>query len=371
MRLIGLLLSQLRDARPSPGDAARFAVVKRRIVRPQSQRRSGFAAISAAPYVTGSARQSRRSARQVEAPTYRRPSNCQPGFSVKSPGECATLLAQSGSVVALALFLHASAVKLFVSAFAPRTRLVSSATAGGFASLLNTERVDVAVVDPSVEREGRTPGTSASPLLRALATESAPPFVLFLSPAEADISLRTALLRLRPAGLAVKGVDDSPDRLRDIVDLAIASRTPNEVGSALASRLADLREPIRQALAAALHRSPGCDSVEALASSAGYSPRTVERVLDKLGLAEPRHWLVAGRVLEAHHQLSRSSLKVRGLVELMGYSSDEPLAKDVELMTGGTPSELRKLSREAIVDRISARLTSRPKRAAPPRERAG
>lgn len=222
--------------------------------------------------------------------------------------------------------------------------------------------MDIAVVDPSVEEGSATNATSENPLVRALARGSAPPFVLYLSLGQTDILRRATLVRLRPAGLAVQGVDDSPDRLRDIIRLATAARPPAEVLSAIAGRIAPLKEPIRLALTAALNRSLGGDSVSALAASAGCSNRVVEREMDRVGLAKPREWLVAGRVLEAYNQLRRSNVTVCGLLELMGYSAHERLARDVALMIGCTPSEMRRLSAQTIVARIATRLTTRPPR---------
>ena len=45
----------------------------------------------------------------------------------------------------------------------------------------------------------------------------------------------------------------------------------------------------------------------------------------------------------------------------MGYSSDEPLAHDVDAIVHMTPSELRRLSSAQLVTKIADRLTPAPR----------
>jgi AraC-like DNA-binding protein len=96
--------------------------------------------------------------------------------------------------------------------------------------------------------------------------------------------------------------------------------------------------------------------VATLALAAGMSSRAVSRELKDTSLASARDWLAAGRVLRAHWELRDSAVRIRHLVAIMGYSSEEPLANDVAAVTGRTPSELRRLSPDDLVTLVAERL---------------
>lgn len=188
------------------------------------------------------------------------------------------------SLVIVHVLLHPHSAKLFATTLA-HARVVASATALGFAAALESEPVDVAVVDPSVAIAEATPRIGGHPVVRALSSASAPPFVLYLSAGRAELSLRAALMTLGPAMVAARGIDDHPDRIRAIIQQAIASRTPEDLLMQLTSELSRLRPCVREAIANAVRSPLEFDSVEALAQAAGVSTRALSREFKSAGIA--------------------------------------------------------------------------------------
>jgi len=253
------------------------------------------------------------------------------------------------------VLLHAPAVKLVSAALANARLLVCSSTLR-FALPLESEHADVAVVDPSVATRDSGGRIGTNPLVRALSPAAAPPFVLYLPSGRTPVPLLAALVHLRPAMLAVRGVDDQPDRLRSIIEEATQARTPNDVLAAVEAEIAPLRRSLREALARAVRYPMECDSVDGLAASAGVSTRQVRRELAGAGLGPPREWLVAARVLRVHWELRDSSAKIRHVAAKLGYASEEPLANDVACVIDGTPSDLRDMPAADLVTIVVRRL---------------
>jgi AraC-like DNA-binding protein len=156
--------------------------------------------------------------------------------------------------------------------------------------------------------------------------------------------------------IAARGVDDTPEQLRAIVAQAVACRMPDELLQLIGQHVDLLRPQLRNAVVYALKSPLECDSVESLASVAGLSSRAVRREMAQVGLAGPREWLAVARVLRAAWELRDPAIRIRHLVAIMGYSSEDPLASDVALVTGGTPSELRLLSVTDLVTMVAHRL---------------
>lgn len=290
--------------------------------------------------------------------TYLRPRDRQPGFPDTLPRFRAEVVA-----MVILTFLHAPAANLISAALSATAHVISSTTALCFATTLEREAVDVAIVDPSVDTNEALQRAGAHPVIRALGRAAAPPFVIYLSDGGVSVSLRAALVRLGPSMVAARGVDDRPERLRAIVDRAVTSRASDDLVTLLVERLHCLRASLVDALVEAIRSPLECDSVTSLALVAGMSSRSLSRDLRSAGLAPAREWLAAGRVLRAHWEMRRhSSLRIYQLVAMMGYSSDEPLAHDVDIILQMTPSELRRLSSSQLVKTIGNRLAPTPRR---------
>ena len=267
--------------------------------------------------------------------------------------------------------LNAATAKLVTNALDSKSRIIAHSSTAGFASAIDHERADVAVVDPSVDcNEAAASRLSTHPLVRALGRASAPPFIVYLSDGRASLPLRAALIRLRPAMVAARGIDDQADRVRTMVERAIASRTPEDLITRLAERLTNVRARLADALASVIRCPLDFGSVQALAAAAGISSRALTRELKEAALASPRDWMAAGRVVRAHWELRDPALRIRHVVAIMGYSSEEPLANDVASVTHGTPSELRRMSQSELIAIVARRLAPTPlqlvDRVAPP-----
>ena len=118
-------------------------------------------------------------------------------------------------------------------------------------------------------------------------------------------------------------------------------RMGREVLEALAGPLGRVPHTLVRAIEK-LFRSPhSFRDVEDLAFAAGMNRRTLDRWLDKSGLASARTLLLAARLLRAYHFLRDPRSRLEEVTTKVGYASSRSFARQVRAATGLTPSALR------------------------------
>jgi AraC-like DNA-binding protein len=111
-----------------------------------------------------------------------------------------------------------------------------------------------------------------------------------------------------------------------------------------------------------LFNAPGqFADVTDLARAAGFTRRTVERWLTRVGIASPKLLVVSARVERAHHIMRSTNLDVSAVARRVGYVSPRLFARQVALATGWPPTAFRyTVTADDLLRRLVAALSPVP-----------
>ena len=157
-------------------------------------------------------------------------------------------------------------------------------------------------------------------------------------------SLAPVLLALGQCGIrqvVVRGVDDHPERLADLVASEAMHAASHRLLDQLTTALAPLPPELRWVLEDAL-RSPGAvQTIQQVAARARVDRGTCARWFARAGLPSPRHILAAARVLYAHRLLQDPGFTIEDVAKRLGYAQAKTLQQHARTYLGLTAGEMR------------------------------
>lgn len=231
-----------------------------------------------------------------------------------------------------------------------------------FDALLTLHPASIAVVDPQV------PGLrDPTALLPIFERHAAVQVIAYATLSPAAMRGYGLLASHGVRHLMLRGVDDAPERIR-----ALLASVPGDTLSQILLRMAEpllarLPLPLGRAVEELFrdpHRMPDVDD---LARSAGIGRRTLDRTLERCGIAPAGTLLRAARVVRVYHYLRGSRIPLKAIAGTLGYVTPRGLTSEVCLMTGFLPSSLaRELDPEDFLARIADRMRRTSPVAAPP-----
>jgi AraC-like DNA-binding protein len=176
-----------------------------------------------------------------------------------------------------------------------------------------------------------------------------------------SIQLVTRLARAGFGELVVFGYDDSPQRLKLLVE--DATPAPTLSLSLLSPALQQLPPPMQRALIMMFEEPRRFRTTEDLAVAAGLSLRATFRHLRKAGFASPRLLVASARVLRAHQLLVRSDRSATAVANRLGYRTVDQLSQHCFELAGCTATDMKKgLGPSDVATVVLARLLA-PKKA--------
>ena len=221
-----------------------------------------------------------------------------------------------------------------------------------FDALLTLHPASIAVVDPQV------PGLrDPTALLPIFERHAAVQVIAYATLSPGAMRAYGLLASHGVRHLMLRGVDDAPERIRALL-AAVPGDTLSEILVRMAEPLlARLPSPLARAVEE-LFRDPGrMPDVDDLARSAGIGRRTLDRTLERCGIASAGTLARAARVLRVYHYLRGSRIPLKAIAGKLGYVTPRGLTSEVCLMTGFLPSSLaRELDPEDFLACISDRL---------------
>lgn len=157
--------------------------------------------------------------------------------------------------------------------------------------------------------------------------------------------------------LVLRGVDDAPDRMRELI-AAVPGDTLSELLLTMIEPLLDrLSAPIARSIRELFRAPHAMRDVRDLARAAGIGRRTLDRALERAGVAAGGMLVRAARVVRVYHYLQGSRVHLKSIASKLGYLTPRGLTSEVCLMTGFLPSSLaRELDAEDFLARIAGRL---------------
>jgi AraC-like DNA-binding protein len=164
------------------------------------------------------------------------------------------------------------------------------------------------------------------------------------------------LLALGQCGIrhvVLRGSEDHPERLRDLLSAEAMHAASNRLLDQLTAALAPLPRELRWVLEDAL-RAPGeIQTIQQVAARARVDRGTCARWFARAGLPSPRRILAAARVLYAHRLLQDPGFTIEDVAQRLGYAQAKTLQQHARTYLGLTAGEMRlSLTADEATNRI-------------------
>jgi AraC-like DNA-binding protein len=175
-------------------------------------------------------------------------------------------------------------------------------------------------------------------------------FVLYAKLDGESVQNVTRLARAGLSDLVVFGYDDSPERLRGLVEEAMPYGPVSLVS--IEPALRELPPRLRLALATMFNEPRRFRSTEDVAVAAEMSVRATFRHLRKAGFVSPRLLVASARVLRAHQLLATTTRSATAVAYKLGYRSVDQLSQHLTELADCTASHIRKGEGPADFDAV-------------------
>lgn len=218
--------------------------------------------------------------------------------------------------------------------------------------LIRARPIDLAVIDPRADGTARTDEIHA-----LLVAYRSLPIVLYMPLAPEALRITVELAKYGLPQVVLRGFDDEPHHFRALLDRQPA----RAIESALLGRIAEHLTHVPPGLAKAINdlflMPHTFQNVDHLASAAGLTRRSLDRSLDRAGLASARTLVTGAKVARAYHYLRDPGYMIDDVTRKLAYPSPRLLARQVRWATGRSPSALRKhVEPEQFITELAARL---------------
>ncbi len=213
--------------------------------------------------------------------------------------------------------------------------------------------IDAVVLDPRAEGTIET-----DEVRRLIAHYPTLPVVVYtlLTPEVLRATVELANLGIRH--LILRGFDDEPRRVRELLERLPAQQLSDIALQGLASHLDAAPPMLRRAIAKLFDAPHMFRNVEDLARAAGMTRRNLDRSLDRLGLASARMLILGARLTRAVHYMRDPGYLLDDITKKLGYGSARVFARQVRAATGLTPTKLRERGEpEQLIRELTAHLS--------------
>lgn len=157
--------------------------------------------------------------------------------------------------------------------------------------------------------------------------------------------------------LLLAGIDDDAPRLRTFVDALTSNRKTEAFVHRLDERLVLVPAPLASAVRRLFVDFSTVPDLDALAMSCYMNRRSVDRWLQRAGLASPKQFLGAARLIRAHEVLACGEMNLARAATRAGFSSVRSLACHTRALLDAPASALRALCVDELYERVAWRLS--------------
>jgi AraC-like DNA-binding protein len=219
---------------------------------------------------------------------------------------------------------------------------------------LRSDNCAALILDPCV------PGVTAE---WAQGLRSEFPLIAFVLYAELDplaFARMAELMRNGFADVVLRGYDDTPSRITQLLEDAIARSRDQRTVERVIEQFGGAPAALRSAIVQMFSHPNRFHNVHDLARIALMSIRAVFRHLDAAGVSSGRRLVAAARVLRAYQLLRQHSPTSREVARRLGYASADQMCVHFTELTGYTPAQVKKGVEETdFVDRVIASICTR------------
>ena len=224
-----------------------------------------------------------------------------------------------------------------------------------FEAAVRSHPADVVVVDP---RDGG--GVRIDELGTLIARYPSLPVVVYTALSPEAMRALVELAKYGVHHVVLRGYDDEPRRFRTLLERLPAYALSEQVLAGLSERLARAPAPLVRAVER-LFRSPHAfHDVQDLAVAAGMTRRSLDRWLDRIGIAPAKMLVIVARLLRAYHYMRDHGYLLEDVAAKLGYPTARLFARQMRLATGLMPSAVReRVAPDRFVATLGARLGHR------------
>jgi AraC-like DNA-binding protein len=211
--------------------------------------------------------------------------------------------------------------------------------ADGWDELIEVVRmrpIDVAVVDPRADGSIRT-----GPLRTLLGRYPTLPVVIYASLTPESLKATVELAQHGAQHVVLRGFDDEPVRLRELLSRLAAYRLSETVVRSLMPHLVGAPPLLGRAIGRLFEAPHRFGGVNDLARAAGMTRRNLDRWLERSGLASARMLILGARLIRACYYMRDQGFLLDDITKKLGYTSPRLFARQVRAATGLTPTALR------------------------------
>lgn len=216
---------------------------------------------------------------------------------------------------------------------------------------VRTGPVDVVVADPAA-----TGPIDTSTIRLILTRYPSVPILLYTVLTPESLRATVDLARSGARHVVLRGFDDEPRHLRELLERFPTSRLSDFVLRSLEPQLSQAPPALGRAVAQMFDRPHRFHHAADLALAAGMTRRSLDRWLDRAGIAPARTLLVGARLTRALHYLREPGYLLDDVTRKLGGPSGRIFARQVRQATGLTPSALRRIDPESLLPQLSALL---------------
>ena len=250
------------------------------------------------------------------------------------------------------------------SVLSPSDDLLHASDWSELAELLRRHPVDLLIIDPSARAVDSTPeseGDAESPLA-ILAEFRGIPAIAYTAYTREAMRALLPLARSGVQQVVLRGFDDTPERLRDLIEQTGARILGQRLLGVIVPRLEQAGAPaeVVDAITLLFQSPQSFRTVPHLAAAAGRQRGMLDRWLRRAGLAPAKVIMIAARVAWVHHYAQSPGNRFKVLALRLGYPGPLPLSRHIKWMTGMTPTTLRQqLSADELVSVLVRRIVPR------------
>jgi len=201
---------------------------------------------------------------------------------------------------------------------------------------LRSKPVDLLVADPRAEGPVRL-----EELRTIIRNFPSLPVVIYTILAPETLGATVELAKLGVRHVVLRNFDDEPRRFRDLLERQPAYVMSDAVLASLARPLGTVPAELARAVERLFRVPQQFKDVNDLASAAAMHRRSLDRWLERAGLASARMLVLGARLLRAYFYMQDPGRSLDEVVERLGYGSSRLFARQVRAATGLTPTALR------------------------------
>ena len=207
--------------------------------------------------------------------------------------------------------------------------------------------VSAVVIDPVL---CRPPDTQASVLAPSFTRGT--PVILYTHASPTSIRTCFEWARAGAVQLVIAGSDDEPLHLRELLTPPRTCAADGIFVDKLAEHLHAVPRRLADAVCQLFTSADISPDLDSLVADAFMTHRSVDRWLRRAGLAPPKHFVGAARLLRAHSIFARGETCLARAARYGGFSSERSFARYARVLVSLSPSSLRTLHSRDVHERV-------------------